>query len=85
MAEPQSYTATSKNKSLVEIMMWCTSSGSKPARTPLELNAVSERDNRFNSCMTIAHDIHLESQSINLLRVSALQMSVETSFHSSCF
>lgn len=83
MAEPQFYTVTSKSRSLVEIMMQCITGGSRPAITLLGLNAVSERDNRFHFCIIIVRDTHLESQSISLLRVSALQMSVETIFHSS--
>lgn len=85
LAEPQFYMVTSKSKSLVEIMMQCISGGSTPARIPLRLNTVSERDNRFHFCITIVRATHLESQSISLLRVSALQMSVETIFHSPSF
>lgn len=69
LTEPQFYAVTSKNKSLVEIMMRCISGGSRPARIPLGLNTASERDNRFHFCRTIVRDTHLESQSISLLRV----------------
>jgi len=69
LAEPQFYTGTSQNKSLIEIMMQCITSGSRPVRIPLGLNTVSERDNRFHFYITIVHDTHLESQSISLLRV----------------
>jgi len=85
MAEPQFYTVTSKNKSLVEIIMRCISGGLRPARIPLGLNTASERDNRLHFCIMIVHDTHLESRSISLVRVSALQMSVERISHFSSF
>lgn len=83
LTEPQFYMVTCKSP--VEIMMQCISGGSRPVRILLGLNTVSETDNRFHICIMIVCDTHLESQSISLLRVSALQVSVETIFHSSSF
>lgn len=55
----------------------------KTCKIPLGLGEVSERDDRFHFCVTILCDTHLESQGISLPRLSALQVSVETVFHSS--
>lgn len=78
------WTVTSKNESL-EIMTRLYKEWFKTCKTPLGLGEVSERDDRFHFCTTILCDTHLESQGISLPRLSALQGSVETVFHSSSF